>query len=417
MTELTSAIIDAVGGDPTSRTNAQNNATSIAQLLAQVQTLQAAVRTVSFTAATYSVTEGSGGITTNLTATMKRTGDLSAALAVTTKFVAGTLGADDFASGSLPGDLTFNFAVNSDTATASDAIKGDDIAEPTETLTRYIIPPAGYSFGPITRYTGNVLDDDTAAKITINGTPPTTGQVGTAYSFTPTTANGSGTKAFSLSGGPLLAGLSFSSTTGAISGTPTAAGSMPNLVITVTDNTGSASTTATSVTIAASSAARTVGPAVTSDTGWQDLNGTNFYYRGEAATAGETGSMSASGFVYLFCDTADDTTRTCGMKIERVGADRYPQCFYWTGAGGAWSQFSGAEALHDWGRGLLKEDVVEFKMVSGALQFFLNSTLSKTFPASVVNGKFPNGLGNYARYVKTSGTYTQKITLSGGGQV
>lgn len=91
--------------------------------------------------------------------------------------------------------------------------------------------------------------------ISISGTPPTSGQVGTAYSFTPTTANGTGAKTFALSGGPLLAGLAFSTSTGAITGTPTAAGSMPNLVVTVTDSSGSASTTATSVTIAAAASA------------------------------------------------------------------------------------------------------------------------------------------------------------------
>lgn len=91
----------------------------------------------------------------------------------------------------------------------------------------------------------------TVTKVTITGTPPTTGQVDTAYSFTPTTANGSGTKAFALSGGLLLAGLTFNTSTGAITGKPTAAGSMTGLVITVTDSTGSASLPAFSVTIAA----------------------------------------------------------------------------------------------------------------------------------------------------------------------
>lgn len=88
-------------------------------------------------------------------------------------------------------------------------------------------------------------------KITISGTPPTTGQVGQAYSFTPTTANGSGTKSFTLSSGTLLGGLSFNTGTGAITGTPTVAGTMNGLVVTVNDSTGSASTTATNVTIAA----------------------------------------------------------------------------------------------------------------------------------------------------------------------
>lgn len=91
--------------------------------------------------------------------------------------------------------------------------------------------------------------------VSITGTPPTTGQVGTPYSFTPSVANGSGTKTFTLSSGTLLGGLSFNTATGAITGTPTVAGTMSGLVVTVTDSTGSASTTATSVVIASSSAA------------------------------------------------------------------------------------------------------------------------------------------------------------------
>lgn len=91
--------------------------------------------------------------------------------------------------------------------------------------------------------------------VSISGTPPTTGQVGTAYSFTPSVANGSGTKTFTLSSGTLLGGLSFNTATGAITGTPTVAGTMSGLIVTVTDSTGSASTTATSVVIASSSAA------------------------------------------------------------------------------------------------------------------------------------------------------------------
>ena len=91
----------------------------------------------------------------------------------------------------------------------------------------------------------------TVTKVTITGTPPANGQVGQAYTFTPATANGTSTKTFTLSAGTLLGGLSFSTTTGAITGTPTVAGTMSGLVITVTDSTGSASTSATNVTIAA----------------------------------------------------------------------------------------------------------------------------------------------------------------------
>jgi hypothetical protein len=76
--------------------------------------------------------------------------------------------------------------------------------------------------------------------VTISGTPSASATVGTSYSFTPTTANGAGTKVFSLTG-TLPAGLSFSTSTGAITGTPTTVQTASGLNITVTDSSGSAS--------------------------------------------------------------------------------------------------------------------------------------------------------------------------------
>jgi hypothetical protein len=77
-----------------------------------------------------------------------------------------------------------------------------------------------------------------ATEVTISGTPGSATQ-GSAYSFTPTAANGWGTKSFALTG-TLPGGLSFSTSTGAITGTPTTAGTTTGLNITVTDTSGSA---------------------------------------------------------------------------------------------------------------------------------------------------------------------------------
>lgn len=84
-----------------------------------------------------------------------------------------------------------------------------------------------------------------AAKLTITGTPARATQ-NVAYSFTPTTTGGSGTKTFALSG-TLPAGLSFSTLTGAITGTPTTITTL-SVSITVTDASGSA--TLANVTVA-----------------------------------------------------------------------------------------------------------------------------------------------------------------------
>lgn len=74
--------------------------------------------------------------------------------------------------------------------------------------------------------------------LSISGSPsPAT--VGNAYNFTPTTAGGAGTKTFAFGGGA-ISGLTFSSTTGALSGTPTVADTFTGRTITVTDSSGSA---------------------------------------------------------------------------------------------------------------------------------------------------------------------------------
>jgi hypothetical protein len=75
------------------------------------------------------------------------------------------------------------------------------------------------------------------AALAISGTPPSTGTVGTAYSFTPTASNGSGGYVFSQTG-TLPPGLSFTRSTGALSGAPTTAGTYSGLQIAVTDSVG-----------------------------------------------------------------------------------------------------------------------------------------------------------------------------------
>jgi hypothetical protein len=75
-----------------------------------------------------------------------------------------------------------------------------------------------------------------AAALSISGTPGSA-TVGSAYSFTPTTSGGHTAYSFALTG-TLPAGLSFSTSTGAITGTPTGAGTTSGLNITVTDADG-----------------------------------------------------------------------------------------------------------------------------------------------------------------------------------
>jgi Putative Ig domain len=84
----------------------------------------------------------------------------------------------------------------------------------------------------------------------ISGTPATSVNVGATYAFTPSaTAGSGGTLSFSISNGPAWA--TFSASTGALTGVPTAAavGAYPGIVISVSNASGSASLAAFSITV------------------------------------------------------------------------------------------------------------------------------------------------------------------------
>jgi hypothetical protein len=83
---------------------------------------------------------------------------------------------------------------------------------------------------------------------TISGVPPTMAVVGTPYSFTPTVTDTSGaTLSYSIKNTPSWA--QFSSTTGALTGTPTTAASYSGIVISVSNGTAAASLPAFSINV------------------------------------------------------------------------------------------------------------------------------------------------------------------------
>ncbi|WP_324314425.1 putative Ig domain-containing protein [Povalibacter sp.] len=88
---------------------------------------------------------------------------------------------------------------------------------------------------------------------TISGTPGTSATVGTAYSFTPTAADAdaSDTLGFSIQNKPTWA--NFTASTGRLSGTPTAAGTFGNIIISVSDGKASASLAAFTITVSGGS--------------------------------------------------------------------------------------------------------------------------------------------------------------------
>lgn len=88
-----------------------------------------------------------------------------------------------------------------------------------------------------------------AAELELTGTPSATASVGQPYTFTPTRTGGHAVYVFSLTG-TLPAGLSFNTSTGAITGTPTTEQTASGLNITVTDSDGlTASLGAFSITV------------------------------------------------------------------------------------------------------------------------------------------------------------------------
>jgi hypothetical protein len=87
------------------------------------------------------------------------------------------------------------------------------------------------------------------APLTISGNPPTIVDIGSTYSFEPTTNAPTGTAlTFVVTNKPSWA--TFDPTTGTLSGAPTQAGTFPNVVISVTDGTQTSSMDAFSISVA-----------------------------------------------------------------------------------------------------------------------------------------------------------------------
>ena len=97
---------------------------------------------------------------------------------------------------------------------------------------------------------------------TITGTPPTTATVGTAYAFTPTAKDPEGKAlSFTIRNKPSWA--TFSSTTGKLSGTPTATGTFSYIMIIASDGVSSASLPTFNITVSGSSGGTNTAPTIT----------------------------------------------------------------------------------------------------------------------------------------------------------
>ena len=139
-------------------------------------------------------------------------------------------------SGSLPAGITLN--------SSSGALSGTPTAAGTASFTIKVTDANGQA---ATQATGLAI----IAGPALTFPAPPFGEVNTAYSDTLTASGGTAPYTWSVSSGCLPAGITLNSSTGALSGTPTAAGTA-SFTIKVTDANGQAATQATSLAIIAS---------------------------------------------------------------------------------------------------------------------------------------------------------------------
>ncbi|MGY3581513.1 hypothetical protein ACVIGB_000416 [Bradyrhizobium sp. USDA 4341] len=139
------------------------------------------------------------------------------------------------ASGSLPAGLSLN--------SSTGVVSGMPTAGSTATFTLQVTDSLG-SVSPVSSAISLTINSG----LTIAGTPPANGEVGTPYSATFSASGGTGSGyVFSLSSGTLPAGLALS-TAGSLTGTPTASGTF-GFTVAVVDGAGGRGQASHSVTI------------------------------------------------------------------------------------------------------------------------------------------------------------------------
>lgn len=134
---------------------------------------------------------------------------------------------------------------------------------------------------------------------TISGTPGTSVNAGSAYSFTPVAKGASGAKlTFSIANKPTWA--NFSATTGALTGTPSTAGTYANIIISVSDGKTSVALSAFTITVkqvvgTTNSAQLTWNPPVqnTDGSALTDLTGYKVYYGTSASSLTQVVTISS----------------------------------------------------------------------------------------------------------------------------
>lgn len=155
----------------------------------------------------------------------------------------------------------------------------------------------------------------------ISGIPLTTASVGASYSFTPVATDEDGnTLAFSISNKPAWA--SFNTSTGTLTGIPTAAGTFANIVISVSDGTATASLVAFTVSVTSTGSATLSWTAPTHNTDGTpltDLAGYTVHYGTSASNLSNSVTVNSPSTT-TYTITSLVTGRTYYFAIASVNS-------------------------------------------------------------------------------------------------
>ena len=166
-----------------------------------------------------------------------------------------------------------------------------------------------------------------AMTLGISGSPATADVAGTAYSFVPTTQSSGGTLTFTVANLPSWA--SFSTATGAVTGTPSSAqaGTYSNILVSVSNGSSTSSLAAFSIAVSAA----TVSPTGAADLSWvaptqntdgsslTDLAGYTIYYGTDPTALTQTiqlASPSATSYV-----VSNLSAGTYYFAVQAYGSD------------------------------------------------------------------------------------------------
>lgn len=223
---------------------------------------------------------------------------------------------------------------------------------------------------------------------TISGTASTTATVGSAYSFQPSGADIDGnTLGYSITNRPSWA--TFSTSTGRLSGTPTAAGTFSNIVISVSDGRATASLPAFSINVAAANRAPVI--------------------------SGTPASSVNAGSAYSFRPTASDPD---GDTLTYAVANRPSWATFNTSTG----QLSGTPSASQVGTyGNITISVSDGRATASLAAFSINvvdvsnggATLSWTAPTQNTDGSALTNLAGYRiAYGTSASALAQTVQVS-----